>query len=138
MDERKHFLRFRNGAVIGYAFAVEPHPTADADEDWRECLAEDVENAKLGANFQPKEGGGVELIPWPIEQRIARARASRNALLASTDHYDNASAPQRLGAQRYAAWLEYRQALRDITQLPGFPDNFRWPKPPGQEVEEEA
>jgi len=27
-------------------------------------------------------------------------------------------------------WLSYRQALRDITAQPGFPDNVVWPTPP--------
>lgn len=28
------------------------------------------------------------------------------------------------------AWLAYRQALRDVTSQPGFPDNIVWPKQP--------
>lgn len=28
------------------------------------------------------------------------------------------------------AWKAYRQALRDITQQPGFPDNIVWPTKP--------
>ena len=28
------------------------------------------------------------------------------------------------------AWIAYRQALRDLTSQPGFPDNVVWPKQP--------
>ena len=28
------------------------------------------------------------------------------------------------------AWVDYRQALRDITSKAGFPENFRWPVKP--------
>jgi hypothetical protein len=27
-------------------------------------------------------------------------------------------------------WQPYRQALRDITSQPGFPENIQWPEPP--------
>lgn len=30
-----------------------------------------------------------------------------------------------------AAWRTYRQALRDITDQPGFPTDIEWPTPPG-------
>jgi hypothetical protein len=29
-----------------------------------------------------------------------------------------------------AEWVAYRQALRDIPQQPGFPDNIQWPTKP--------
>lgn len=28
------------------------------------------------------------------------------------------------------AWLDYRQALRDVTEQTGFPDDVEWPLPP--------
>ncbi len=30
------------------------------------------------------------------------------------------------------AWLEYRQALRDVPQQSGFPDDVEWPTPPNE------
>lgn len=29
-----------------------------------------------------------------------------------------------------SAWADYRQALRDITEQPGFPKNVVWPEKP--------
>lgn len=58
------------------------------------------------------------------------ARLRRNALLTASDWSDLASAPQRLGGQVYQQWQQYRQALRDITNQPGFPATITWPTPP--------
>lgn len=57
-------------------------------------------------------------------------RDQRNALLQESDWTDTASAPTRLGDDLYNQWQTYRQALRDITQQPGFPLNVIWPVPP--------
>ena len=35
-----------------------------------------------------------------------------------------------VGANINAAWISYRQALRDVPEQPGFPDNVQWPVPP--------
>lgn len=61
-------------------------------------------------------------------QRANEARAQRNFLLAGTDWvitkaFESATAvPQ--------AWATYRQALRDVPQQPGFPENIQWPVKP--------
>jgi len=36
------------------------------------------------------------------------------------------------GTQIAANWQTYRQALRDITQQPGYPFTVNWPQPPSQ------
>lgn len=54
------------------------------------------------------------------------ARAKRDALIKETDFYflpDYPSVPEGLA--------EYRQALRDITEQPGFPHSIDWPALPG-------
>jgi hypothetical protein len=54
----------------------------------------------------------------------ARVRAERNRRLAASDWTQVADAP----VDR-AAWAAYRQALRDITSHPQWPD-MEWPWPP--------
>ena len=56
---------------------------------------------------------------------IAQIRALRSAKLAECDwtQLPDATADK-------AAWAEYRQALRDITLIDGFPDNVSWPSAP--------
>jgi len=50
-------------------------------------------------------------------------RSNRNQILSSTDWTQLADAP---GDK--AAWMAYRQALRDIPTQAGFPWNVEWPK----------
>jgi hypothetical protein len=53
-------------------------------------------------------------------------RSRRNDLLAATDWTHAADSPQATKDK----WAAYRQALRDIPQQPGFPDNINWPTQP--------
>lgn len=64
-----------------------------------------------------------------IEHHTSEARAQRNQLLETSDWTDTLSAQTRLGP-KYAEWQSYRQALRDITDQPGFPLDIVWPTPP--------
>jgi len=52
-------------------------------------------------------------------------REERNTRLAACDWTQLPDAP----VDR-EAWAAYRQALRDITDQPDFPDNVEWPIPP--------
>ena len=53
------------------------------------------------------------------------ARDKRNALLSQSDWTQAADAPVD-----QTAWATYRQALRDITDQAGFPENIDWPIAP--------
>jgi hypothetical protein len=55
----------------------------------------------------------------------AEVRAERDRLLAASDWTQVADAPVD-----QAAWAEYRQALRDVPQQEGFPENVVWPDRP--------
>jgi hypothetical protein len=54
----------------------------------------------------------------------------RNLKLANSDWTDTVSAPSRLGLELYGEWQAYRQALRDVPEQPGFPNEVVWPTPP--------
>lgn len=86
----------------------------------------------------------------------AEARAKRNALLQNSDAevaFDRLglSIPsgsgsifswleflQKLGSALTGAWAQYRQALRDLPEQPGFPFEIDWPVPPGTGEEVQA
>ena len=58
-----------------------------------------------------------------LESLANAVRSKRDALIKETDFYmlpDYPSPPQGIA--------EYRQALRDITEQPGFPHNVTWPE----------
>jgi hypothetical protein len=68
--------------------------------------------------FTPEEIAALA----PTEDQV---RQQRNELLASSDWTQVADAPVDK-----AAWVKYRQALRDITAQEGFPKNVVWPVKP--------
>lgn len=80
----------------------------------------------VGGEVVPREDADIpEDLSWVP---AARARARRGALLASTDWL--VVRAQEQGASVAAAWVAYRQALRDVPEQPGFPDTIDWPTPP--------
>jgi hypothetical protein len=62
----------------------------------------------------------------PPEYVVAEVRAKRTYLLAESDWTQLPDVP--LATKQ--AWAAYRQALRDITEQPGFPLEVVWPEPP--------
>lgn len=59
------------------------------------------------------------------EVKKSGVREERDSLLDSSDWTQIADAPVD-----QAAWATYRQALRDITDQSGFPENVSWPTKP--------
>lgn len=61
-------------------------------------------------------------------RRADEARAERNRRLLACDWTALTDAP--LSDVQKAEWAAYRQALRDVTGQPGFPDAILWPVAP--------
>lgn len=57
---------------------------------------------------------------------LALKREERNRLLSESDWTQAKDVPDSVGTK----WAPYRQALRDVPQQPGFPDNIQWPVKP--------
>jgi len=68
-------------------------------------------------------------VPAPLLQKIrtAEARLNRDQSLRDSDWTQMADAPLSVAAK--LLWATYRQALRDLPALAGFPD-VAWPTPP--------
>ena len=64
---------------------------------------------------------GHEVVELSSEQKALNIRAQRDAFLFDTDIY--ALSDRQMSDEMVA----YRQALRDITDQEGFPDNVTWP-----------
>ena len=63
--------------------------------------------------------------------KAAQVRAERDNLLLTVDAIaGNALRWASLDASKQAEWAAYRQALLDIPQQAGFPDNITWPQEP--------
>lgn len=75
--------------------------------------------------------GTIEEYNYPTEEDILNdyieeIRMQRDLKLAETDWTQLPDIPESTKLK----WQPYRQALRDITDQPGFPQNFSWPAPP--------
>ena len=66
------------------------------------------------------------VLPDPtLEELAGEVREMRDGLLDASDWTQVADAPVD-----QAAWATYRQALRDVTQQDGFPNDAVWPVKP--------
>lgn len=61
-----------------------------------------------------------------VERVKATAVSERNQMLMESDWTQLPDVPE----STRSAWVEYRQALRDITDQHGFPDSILWPVKP--------
>lgn len=62
------------------------------------------------------------------EMQSKRMRFLRNRLLAESDWTQLSDVP--LTEEKKAEWITYRQQLRDITSVIGFPMTVEWPQKP--------
>ena len=63
-----------------------------------------------------------------IERLDRTIRMQRDRLLTDTDWI--VVKHNELGTPIPQEWLDYRQALRDITEQAGFPEEIEWPQEP--------
>jgi len=103
-----------NGKVVNVALSDAP-----LAENW---IASD--QAQIGWDYN-----GTNFIAPPepdyIAELTAQVRTERNSLLAASDWTQVADAPVD-----QAAWAAYRQALREVPEQTGFPENVIWPTKP--------
>lgn len=77
---------------------------------------------------QPVERSEEEIEVDRVPIQASSARAQRDKLLAATDWTQTLDAP--IDADTREAMRAYRQALRDVPQQEGFPNNISWPEMP--------
>lgn len=104
----------------------ETDPVEDKVEISEETYHELMKGQESGKMIGTDENGYPILVEYPRRvpspEKIAlQVREKRNQLLAACDWIELPSASQRLSPEKIRSWLDYRQALRDITQSPNFP-----------------
>lgn len=77
----------------------------------------------------------VTKIPEPTdeekkEQQASEIRLKRNALITATDYLLLSDNPKKLSEEQLKEVEAYRDALRDVPQQEGFPENVEWPVVP--------
>jgi len=88
----------------------------------------DPANRHYAEIMRQVEAGELTIEPDPgptTEQLAAQVRAERDRLLAESDWTQVPDAPVDS-----TAWADYRQALRDVPQQAGFPNDVTWPEQP--------
>ena len=77
--------------------------------------------------FTPEEEAEWDAMAVEAAARLPmRVRWERDQLLSATDWAQGADVPQAIKDK----WAPYRQALRDVPQQAGFPENIQWPVKP--------
>lgn len=125
--DSKHLLLGMNvhlsdNSIIPYAYRV------DGEEDNDGFICQAVKHDYISGNFTEIN----ECPDWKIqlEKEILSldVRLERNKLLSNTDHLIQSDYP--ISDEKKQEIKVYRQALRDIPQQDGFPDNIVWPDKP--------
>lgn len=100
-----------------------------ASADWVEPNGRETISAPRGSGIGigavRQQDGSWAMPKPPLEEQERAARTKRDRLLIASDWTQVADAPVD-----QAAWATYRQALRDIPQQAGFPDDVTWPTKP--------
>ena len=125
--DSKHLLLGMNihlsdNSIIPYAYRV------DGEEDNDGFICQAVKHDYISGNFTEIN----ECPDWKIqlEKEILSldVRLERNKILSNTDHLIQSDYP--ISDEKKQEIKAYRQALRDIPQQDGFPENIVWPDKP--------
>lgn len=125
--DSKHLLLGMNihlsdNSIIPYAYRV------DGEEDNDGFICQAVKHDYISGNFTEIN----ECPDWrlQLEKEILSldVRLERDKLLSDTDHLIQSDYP--ISDEKKQEIKVYRQALRDIPQQDGFPDNIAWPDKP--------
>ena len=115
-------VHLSDNSIIPYAYRV------DGEEDNDGFICQAVKHDYISGNFTEIN----ECPDWKIqlekEVRSLDVRLERNKLLSDTDHLIQSDYP--ISDEKKQEIKVYRQALRDIPQQDGFPDNIVWPDKP--------
>lgn len=118
-----------DGDLLAYGVVrvnVRPRPEAASNEK----VVEDVPIQLDGVWWQVyrTETLSAEELDAYSDQLARQLRERRNALLLESDWTQLADAP--LSQERKLSWVAYRQALRDMTDMEGFPLKHIFPAAP--------
>lgn len=115
-------VHLSDNSIIPYAYRI------DGEEDNDGFICQAVKHDYISGNFTEIN----ECPDWRLqlekEMLSLDVRLERNKLLSDTDHLIQSDYP--ISDEKKQEIKVYRQALRDIPQQDGFPDNIVWPDKP--------
>lgn len=112
-------------------FFIKMPPTpVIAEEPEFDVFTQRIEQDEYEVGDETIEWKVIDLTPAEAEEFMAETKfqltSQRNYMLAVSDWI---FAPD-VNVENMDEWLAYRQELRDVTEQPGFPKDFTWPKHP--------
>lgn len=120
-----YYSKSKKGFYDGALFELLPDDAVEVDSDYYKSLLKG-ESQGLVITCDGKGYPVLEEAPPPTAEVLAPiARGKRDTLLMETDYLAMPDYPH--SATSLAEIKEYRQALRDIPEQPGFPDSIAWP-----------
>jgi hypothetical protein len=110
-DHRRHRAIFNQDGTVD---VVRVQPARPADDEWHTWSWNDAAD---------------DWVSSPTDAAVARnVRAERDRRISASDWVVIRAIDK--GEPIPDAWSEYRQALRDVTNQPGFPIDITWPQQP--------
>ena len=125
--------------LSNWSMSGDPTSEAEFSKNFRMVTGIDPDGAVIESRNPDDWGVTWEAIQEKIVETSANEakgsiRTQRDKLLAESDWVVTKAiernAQDGLGVQIPVVWLDYRQALRDIPQQAGFPENVTWPEEP--------
>lgn len=123
MSRKYYYAKSAKGFFISDLYlGVIPTDAVELTAEHYESLFQGQTNGKL---ITENDEGYPVLVdyPPPLAEEV---RVVRNAMLRDTDWTQANDVPQATREK----WVLYRQALRDVPEQDGFPENVEWPVAP--------
>mgnify|MGYP000252750085 CR=1 FL=1 len=117
-------MMYENLKYVNEIGGIQADRISDGIAEYFEPNSDNHSKAVSGA-FGPIAEYSPRPEPDILENAKREVRAERDNLLRQSDWTQVADAPVD-----QAAWATYRQALRDVPQQDGFPEDIAWPAPP--------
>jgi len=117
--------------TITEAGLVTPLRALDIKPDTHEVIKASTPPVEFVGNKLKFDNGQWEILDQEYydEKAAERIRTKRNMLLYESDYTVLPDSP----VADVEAWKIYRQALRDVSQQAGFPNEIVWPEEPSTE-----
>lgn len=133
--EEREAVTVGDRAVVFVRRNIERVDRADENGELREEWRAEEYSATMSAHGLTLDDALVErIVAAATEKEAESVRKMRNTLLLKSDPQMFADRVEHEDAEIVEAWKEYRQALRDLPQQPGFPFDVEWPEMPRTEV----
>jgi hypothetical protein len=127
IDEQGNIVRSQITQDPNYAVGVQQRLVKDQIPDY-DSLTQKITRITPVPAGQDHVEYSIDPIVYTDAELIYQALERRNSELLKSDWTQLPDVP--LTAQQVSAWAVYRQALRNVSDQPGYPRTINWPVQP--------